>query len=118
MGSHGDGVSIAAAIHTSVFGESVTYNPASGDPLVVDAILYPIRKERRESSMGAVEVDVLPVAIETSSLSNAEILETLTIDSQDWLIEKLNKTANRWMLELVRVDVAEITRQNYRRGRR
>lgn len=118
MGSHSDGVSIAAAIHTTTFGGSVSYTPPGGSASSVDAIPYPVRTERRDSSIGVIEVQVRDLIVEVAALANPVILGVFTISSETWKVIKREKTANRWLLTLEKVDISELNRAGYRRGMR
>lgn len=119
MGSHSDSVAIAAAIHNTTFAASVSYTSPGGTVQPVAAILYPARTERRESSIGVIEVDVREVIVTATELANPVILSVFTIDSQSWTVEKIEKTtSNRWKISLTQTDAVEMNRSKYRRGAR
>lgn len=121
MGSHADGASIAAAIHTTEFGAEYSYTPPTppgGDAADYEAIPYPVQTERRTTNLGTMEVQTRELIVEVATLANPLINGLWTIDGEDWLIEKRKRTGSRWHLSLLKVKASEITRNQYRRGAR
>jgi hypothetical protein len=119
MGIHSENMAIAADIHAAVFAGEISYTPPGGSAGGVDAILYQTRIERRDSSIGVIEVAVRDLIVQQSELASPVINGVFTIDSEAWTIERMRKTtSNRWMLSLVKVDAAELNRDQYRRGAR
>ena len=117
MGSHSDGVSIAAAIHTEEFGGTISYTPPGGVAGNVNAILYPVRHERRTTSIGTIDVQVRDVLVEIVILAEPVINGVFTIDSETWSIERMEREpSGRWRLSLLKIVIGEITRNQYRRG--
>lgn len=117
MGSHADGVSIAAAIHTEEFGQTISYTAPGGVAGNVAAILYPVQHERRTTNLGTIDVQVRDVLVEIAVLASPVINGVFTIDSETWSIEKMEREpSGRWKLSLLKILLGEINRQQYRRG--
>lgn len=118
MGSHGDAIAIAAAAHTAVFGDSYTYTPPVGSAAAITGIPHKVMTDRRNTSLGSVEVEIRNFAVESAILASPEIGGTITIDGELWTIEKREKTGSRWMLGLLKVDISQVHRQGYQRHKR
>jgi hypothetical protein len=117
MGSHADGASIAAAIHTSEFGAVYAYTaPGAASPANRAAIAYPVQVDRRTTNLGTMEVQVRDLIVEIAVLASPVINGMWLIDGDDWIIEKMSREGNRWRLSLLKIKASEITRNQYRRG--
>ena len=116
MGSHSDGASIAAAIHTSEFGAEYSYTAPGGSAASYDAIAYPVRIDRRTTNLGTMEVQVREMIVEVATLASPVINGTWSIDGDDWIVEKMLREGTRWRLSLLKIKASEITRNQYRRG--
>lgn len=116
MGSHADGASIAAAIHTGEFGNKYAYTPPGGTASDYDAIAYPVQVDRRTSNLGTIEILVRDLIVEVATLASPVVNGEWSIDGESWSIEKMQREGTRWRLSLVKVKAAEITRNQYRRG--
>jgi len=100
------------------FGRSVTYRPAGGDPVEVEAIVEDINGAESDSDDGRGHRRTRLVTVSAADAATPSLSDELDIDGQRWAVESIeSQTRGMVRLRVVRHTVTEKARGGYRENR-
>ena len=102
------------------FGQAASYSPVTGDDVALTAIIDP--EERRVDTSAGMRVSVRTckatisddATSEWGGVAAANEAATLTFAGEEWAVETVDKTPGGWILCLIRDELTETARPDYR----